>query len=274
MSGVSYEALYNMLQFNLYKSLIPIGIQDNDCSRLAMVHGVSEEELCRVIMDIQEINANSARKLSAELDLSGLTKKPVKIAFLGDSITSDRHSYLNIIRKVVEGSENIKILDYSISGHKSADLFTAMYPDVISEHVDIAHILIGTNDMRKMADDSGLFHTSPSEYKKNLDYVVRALIEDGTKVVLSTISPVCQEIVQKHYPNHRMLFMEEDRTMFNSIVKGIAEKYGAKINDMDEIYGRYSVEELTIEDGLHLNIYGQQLLALGVAKALMDAINE
>ena len=238
-TNVNYDALFNMVQFNIYKSLIPIGIQDTDYRRLALVHDVDEAILEQVISEIDANNSVYAKKLTNRFNLAKLAEKPVKLAFLGDSITSDRQSYLNIIRKAMDGQDNVTFLDFAISGQKSGDLFTIMYPNVISEHADIAHIMIGTNDMRRMDDDTLLYHTSPAEYEKNLDYIVRELVKDGTKVILTTISPVSQANAKKNYPNHRLLFTEEDRILFNDIVKRVAQKYGATVNDMDALYGQY-----------------------------------
>lgn len=271
-TNVNYDALFNMLQFNLYKSLIPIGIQDHDARRLAQVHDVDIAMIQQVISEIGENNAVYAKKLAEKFNLAKLAERPVKLAFLGDSITSDRQSYFNILRKAMAGRENVTFLDFSISGQKSGDLFTIMYPNIISVHADIAHIMIGTNDMRRMDDDTLLYHTSPAEYEKNLDYMVRELIKDGTKVILTTLSPVSQAKAKENYPNHRLLFLEEDRILFNDIIKRVAKKHGAIVNDMDALYGQYPVEELTIEDGLHLNALGQEVLTYGVVKTLLSIV--
>ena len=270
-NNISYGMLFSMMKFNIHKSLIPIGISDDDYPRLAKVYDADDALMEQVISTIEKSNTMYAQRLTDKFDLVKLIEKAVTLAFLGDSITSDRQSYFNIIRKAA-GNGAVTFLDYSISGQKSGDLFTIMYPDIISAHSDIAHVMIGTNDMRRMNDEMRLYHTSPEEYEKNLDYIVRALVNDGTKVILTTIPPVSQDKVSKNYPDHRMLFLEEDRILFNHILSHIAEKYGATLNNMDRFYCQHTPEELTIPDGIHLNALGQELLAYGVMQAILDVL--
>ena len=270
-NNISYGMLFSMMKFNIHKSLIPIGISDDDYSRLAKVYDADDALMEQVVSTIEKSNGLYAQRITEKFDFAKLIEKPITLAFLGDSITSDRQSYFNIIRKAT-GNGNAVFVDYAISGQKSGDLFTVMYPDIISVHSDIAHIMIGTNDMRRMNDEMRLYHTSPEEYEKNLDYIVRALVNDGTKVILTTIPPVSQEKVTKNYPDHRMLFLEEDRILFNHILSHIAEKYGATLNNMDSFYCQYTTEELTIPDGIHLNALGQELLSYGVMQTILDVL--
>lgn len=259
-------------KFNLHKSLIPIGIDDNDYQRLKAVYGVDDAWMEETLSQFAQSNARYAEKLRRSFDLDKLEKKPVKIAFFGDSITSDRQSYLNILKDAVKDSKNVTLVDMAISAHKSVDLFTAIYPNMVAEHADIAHIMIGTNDVRRINDAQRLYHTSPNEYEKNVDYVVSALVKDGTKVILTTIPPYSQEKADKSFVGAHVLFLEEDRTLFNGILHRIAKKYGAVLNDMDPLYHQYPVEEITLDDGIHLNEIGQDLLAQGVVKTILELV--
>lgn len=259
-------------KFNLHKSLIPIGIEDEDYERLKTVYGVDERWMQTTVARMKESNVRYAEKLLKQFDFSKLLKKSVKIAFFGDSITSDRQSYLNILKEALKDSENVVLTDMAISAHKSGDLFTAIYPNMVGLHAEIAHIMIGTNDVRRIDDEQCLYHTSPAEYEKNVDYVVSALVKDGTKVILTTIPPFSQEKAAKSFVGAHVLFREEDRKLFNEILKHIAEKYGAVFNDMDESYAQYPVENLTLEDGIHLNEIGQELLAQGVVKTILELV--
>lgn len=262
------DYLFNF-KFNLHKSVIPIGIDDHDYDRLKIVYGVNDDWIKKVVADIETSNSFYAEKLAKQFDLSILNKSPLKVIFLGDSITSDRQSYLNILKKATAGFENLKQIDMSISAHKSGDLFTATYPGIIAEHANIAHIMIGTNDVRQIDDENRKFHTSPEEYEKNVDYVVSELVKDGTKVILSTIPPYSQEKASTSFVGCRALFLEESRQLYNQILSRVAERNGALLNQMDPYYSAYKVEEITLVDGIHLNAIGQDLLAQGVVKSIM-----
>ena len=263
------DYLFNF-KFNLHKSLIPIGIDDHDYDRLKTVYGVSDEWMKQTVESIESSNKQHAEMLSSQFDFEKLNKKPIKIVFFGDSITSDRQSYLNILKIALQNYKNVQLVDMAISAHKSGDLFTATYPNMIGEHADIAHIMIGTNDVRQINDEDRAYHTSPEEYEKNVDYVVSELTKDGTKVILTTIPPYSQDKADKSFVGCRALFLEESRKLFNSILAWTAEKHGALLNQMDELYAPYTAEELTLTDGIHLNAIGQDLLAQGVMKSILE----
>ena len=260
-------------KFNLHKSLLPIGIDDHDYKRLEAVYGVDEAWMQQAVETIAASNRAQAAQLATRFDLRKLDAKPLKIAFFGDSITSDRQSYLNVLKTATAEFVNLTLVDMAISAHKSGDLFTALYPGMIGEHADIAHIMIGTNDVRQMDDAQRLFHTSPEEYEKNVDYVVSQLVQDGTQVILTTIPPFCEEKVTRGFAGCRALFCEQSRVLFNGILERIAARHGVLLNRMDTRYAPHAVADLTLDDGIHLNAAGQALLAQGVVDAIMQLVD-
>ena len=131
-----------------------------------MVYGVDSAWLRNEAALIRRANARCAAHLETQFNLSALSGKQAKIIFLGDSITSDRQSYLNILKQALSGTPDLKLIDLAISAQKSVDLFTGVYPDIIAQRADIAHIMIGTNDVRRIDDERRLYHTSPAEYEK------------------------------------------------------------------------------------------------------------
>ena len=265
------DYLFNF-KFNLHKSLIPIGIDDQDYERLKIVYGVSDEWMKQTVESINASNEKHAAALAKKFDLEPLNRRPIKIAFFGDSITSDRQSFLNILKIALRNEQNVKLVDMAISAHKSGDLFTATYPNMVGEHADIAHIMIGTNDVRQTDGEQRLYNTSPMEFEKNVEYVVSELVKDGTRIVLTTIPPYSQKKSSESFADCRAVFLEEGRKLFNEILARIARKYNVYLNQMDERYAEYSAEELTLNDGIHLNEIGQDILAEGVLKAIMELI--
>lgn len=270
MANTPVQDYHFNFKFNLHKSLIPIGIDDSDYVRLQTVYGVDEEWMQKTVSEFAQSNAHYAQLLKEEVDLSAFGRAPLKIAFFGDSITSDRQSYLNILKLATKEYPDVTLVDMAISAHKSGDLFTAVYPKMVDEHADIAHIMIGTNDIRRIDDELCLYHTSPAEYEKNVDYVVSALVKDGSKVILTTIPPFSREKSSRAFAKGKALFLEEDRQIFNAILAKVAEKYGAYLNQMDSLYAQYTPEQLTLDDGIHLNATGQELLLRGVVNSILE----
>ena len=265
------ERLFNF-RFNLHKTIFSIGVEDHDYAKLQEVYGVDSQWMQQTVSEFAQSNAQNAQQLKEECDLYALSLKPLKIVFLGDSNTSNRQSYLNILKAATVDYPQLQLIDKAVSGFKSGDLLTTIHPSVIDEHADIAHIMIGTNDFRRIADAKKLYHTSPAEFEKNLDYVVSAFIKDGSRVILTTIPRFSKEKSDKHFAKSNGTFEEEDRKLYNAIIEGIAYKYGAYLNKMDELFAQHTPEELTLPDGIHLCELGHGVLARGVADSIVNLI--
>ena len=272
MASISeQERLFNF-RFNLHKTIFSIGIEDHDYTRLQEVYDVDSQWMQQTVSEFAQSNAERAQQLREVCDLSALGVKPLKIVFLGDSNTSNRQSYMNILKSATADYPQLQLVDKAVSGFKSGDLFTTIHPGVIDEHADIVHIMIGTNDFRRMADCEKLYHTSPAEYEKNLDYIVSAFAKDGSRVILTTIPPFSKERSDKHFARSNGVFEEEDRQLYNAIIEKIAQKYGAYLNKMDELFSQHSPEALTVPDGIHLGELGHSTLALGVARSVLNLL--
>lgn len=272
MANISEQDRRFNFKFNLHKTVFSIGIEDNDYTRLQEVYNVDAEWMKAIISEFTQSNAYYAQQLNEKCDLSMLVNKPLKIVFLGDSNTSNRQSYLNILKAATEDYPQLQLVDKAISGFKSGDLFTAMHPGVVDEHADIAHIMIGTNDFRRIIDPAKIYHTSSAEFEKNVDYVVSALIKDGSKIIITTIPPFSKEKTDKHFSKSNGMFDEVDRQLYNSILENIAHKYGAYLNRIDTLYAQYTPEELTLPDGIHLSELGHYVLAQGVVHSILKII--
>jgi len=261
------------VKFNHHKSSIPIGIDDADHELLARMYGLSHEEYLDMVNEFEKSNEHYAKKLAEKIDLSPLHGKQIRIAFLGDSITSDRQSYMNIIRRALSDEKGIEIGDFAISGNISENLLGRFDPAVREYGADIAHIMIGTNDMIRINDDRLFFHVSPGEYEKNLDYVIGEFTKEGTKVIISTIPVFSLQKINDAYGEFKVLYRKEDREEFNDIIRKVASRYGATVNEMDPYYEGYDPYDLTEAEGIHLNALGHELMAEAVMKEIIESVN-
>lgn len=265
------ERIFNF-RFNLHKTIFSIGIEDHDYARLQEVYGVDAQWMQQMVSEFAQSNAQNAQQLKEVCDLSAFSCRPLKIVFLGDSNTSNRQSYLNILKAATEDYPQLQLVDKAVSGFRSGDVLTIMHLGVVAEHADIVHIMIGANDIRRMADCEKLYLTSPAEYERNLDYIVSTFVKDGSRVILTTIPPFSKERSDKHFARSNGVFEEEDRQLYNAIIEKIAHKYGTYLNKMDELFARYTPEELTVPDGIHLAELGHSTLALGVARSILNLL--
>ncbi len=261
--------LYNNIKFNMQKLILDV--PGEDALRLGRIFDAKEEEIRKLLDDFEDTIRRQAEEIRGSFDIPQVHESR-RIAFIGDSITSDRESFFNIIRKIYEGEERLTWIDAAISGDKSDDARMKLYERTMNHHPDIAHILIGTNDMRENLDEDGESCLSLPEYRRNLEYIVKRLRKEGISVILSTISPVLGEGVGKRFPDDNWVYQGSNIDAVNSIIEETAVKFGAKLNDMREVYGRYRAEEILFQDGLHLNAFGQRLLTEHVLTALGELL--
>lgn len=276
---VSNEKItYNLEEFRFrfkfrFHRLLTIPISEMDFERLAAIYGVNAELIAAETAEIEAHNMAYAKKITEQTELSCFGSVPqTRILFLGDSITADRKSYCEILKKVFAPWPQLQVFDTAVPGYKANDLYSCAYPETYGIHADVAHIMVGTNDFICSRETPFVHRVSVRDYEERLDYVVRHLIEDGTKVILSSVPVFSAQLAEKSLKIYHKQFREEDRLEYNRAVRAVAEKYGAVYNDMDGIYNAFLPEEITREDGYHLNEKGQELMASAVLQHLINLL--
>ncbi len=267
-----FETAFN-LKFNLHKAYIDIGVENSDV-RLMETYGFgSMEELQNALNSFKESTKNAAKEVVANCAKQAETNKEVTITYIGDSITSERESHMHIIKAILAQNPNIKVCDTAISGYKSGDVLTAMPINIIPTKPNICVVMIGTNDVRRTNDGSGIMHTSQREYERNLAYILDQLKKAGSKVLICTLPPFSMAKIDVALADFKILYTEEDLCAYNKVIESLASKFKCTLIDMRDTYKAHKPEDITIEDGLHLNVFGQTLLATKVWDSLADEIN-
>ncbi len=257
--------LYNNIKFNMQKLILDV--PDEDVRWLSHIFNAEEAEVRKLLHGFETTVSRQAEDIRKSRNIPKVHSNG-KIVFIGDSITSDRESYFNIIKKIYENEPGLTWIDAAISGDKSDDAKMKFYERVMNFHPDIAHILIGTNDMRENRDEDGESCIGLDEYRRNLVYMVKRLQKNKVHIILSTISPVLVDGIGKRFPDDHWNYQKANIDAVNSIIEEVAETFGAQFNDMRKVYGSYRAEEILLNDGLHLNALGQRLLAENVLTAL------
>lgn len=259
--------LYNNIKFNMHKLILEI--DEGDTSRLAAVFNASLQEVQEVIDEMRRTVMEQAARMREEMDLPQINASKT-VAFVGDSITSDRASYLNILREFYRGEDRITFVDAAVSGDKSDDAVMKFYFRTLNYRPDVVHILIGTNDLRHNNDTLGHSAVSLEDYRRNLAYLLGTLREKKIPTIISQIAPVLNERLSRRFPEDNWTYDYEEIKQANEIIRELAGEYGARLNAMEEIYSLYEPGELLLEDGLHLNELGQYLLTRQVARCLAE----
>lgn len=273
MSQLPYELLF-CHRFNLHK-LLGFEIDDDDLASIARIYGVPESELKAADDELRGRVKTAADKVRKDLNESSGSDtlrpvadsgEPLTYLALGDSITSDRTSYAKIIRELWGGEG---VIDAGISGDTVSDLTNRFYGDVLGQDFYAVSVFIGTNDSRGLGDGSGITNTSIREYEEKLDYFLRALKKLGAAVFVITLPPAKNSDIQ-------FFFGEESNWTYNAghlrdmneTIRKTAEQNGAEIVDLAAEIEGSGINPLD-EDGLHLNIEAQTLLAKMVLEKLI-----
>lgn len=189
-----------------------------------------------------------------------------KIAFLGDSITnfgwSHPDGYVRLIMLGLEVNEiKTAAIPAGISGNTSKDMLARLERDVISRHPVWMTLSCGVNDVWH-----GKTGVELEPYKQNITSIVDQCQTAGIKVMILSATMITEDpeanfnkqlagyndflaklAVEKH-----CLFADLNGAMQASVTHGVP---GQKVGNA-----------LTV-DGVHMNSWGNQMMADGVLKA-------
>jgi lysophospholipase L1-like esterase len=191
--------------------------------------------------------------------------KGQKIAFLGDSITSAGAKPAGYCRLVIDGLKKQGIettgIFAGISGHKSNQMLARLEKDVLSKKPDWMTLSSGVNDVWHGAGGVKL-----EDYKKNMTAIVDQAQAAGVKVMILTSTMIRED--QNNDLNGRLL-------PYNAFLKELAKSKGCLFADLNtEMQDALKTfpkdapkgNQLT-RDGVHMNAYGNIMMAKGVLKA-------
>jgi lysophospholipase L1-like esterase len=249
-------------KFNLYK---PSGllIEEEDLPSIARVYGVSLEELTKIDEGFRRnVEALSAAlpvddKPAAEPATDGTPS--VSIMAIGDSITSDRESYVKILNHYWRKDPSRRMLDAAVSGDTTADLIKRFHSTVLNREFQWAVLFIGTNDSFQLDDERRISVVSLDEYKRNIRFITETLIAEGKRLIQITIPPADNVRLRSFFPDANAVYTKEQIGEVNAFIREWAGGNGYHVADLAraiELQG----EDVLEPDGLHLNGRGQRLI--------------
>lgn len=188
-----------------------------------------------------------------------------KIAFLGDSITAAGAKPNGYCQLVLDGLKKQGVqtsgIFAGISGHKSNQMLARLDKDVLSKKPDWMTLSCGVNDVWHGARGVQL-----EDYKKNITAIVDQAQAAGVKLMILTSTMIKED--QENPLNQKLL-------PYNAFLKELAKSKGCLFADlnteMQETLKGFPDNapkgtRLT-RDGVHMNAYGNIMMAKGVLKA-------
>ena len=201
--------------------------------------------------------------------------QPVKIVFLGDSITQQAEDFedgfISLIRQNLV-QDKFELVGKGIGGNKVSDLLTRYKSDVIDLNPDIVFIYIGINDVWHKYD----FGTGSDIdlYEKGLRTIISDIKSLGSKIVLCTPTVIGENtgdfVLGNQFKDvETMEKMNGDLDTFSEVVRKLSNEYGTELLDLRKIFMDYLAENninndaagILTTDGVHLNEQGNKLIA-------------
>lgn len=184
------------------------------------------------------------------------TSEPLVI-FLGDSLTAglglaENQAYPALLdRKLDEGGNPIRVLNAGVSGDTTAGGLSRL-DWLLSQKPDVLVVGLGAND--------GLRALPVEESEKNLREIVRRAKAAGARVLL-----LGMQIPPNYGPEYT--------TAFAGMYPRIAEELDVPLVPflLDKVGG---IRELNLDDGIHPNARGQEILAENVLPYLEDLVEK
>jgi lysophospholipase L1-like esterase len=222
--------------------------------------------------------ADKVRKAADELLEDQMFKKQVQnlpfktgdvIVGLGDSITDDYQSWIEIIRSLLEKAlpeKQLKVINSGISGNTTTEIITRFLA-IVQEKPDWIICMAGTNDCRLHGKKPSKTLVSFEETEKNYE-MLRNFASTQTEAEWLWLTPPA--VIEKQIEEHWFLGSLQLRWRNSDIAK-IAElvrKSGDKVADVNKALDINTTPELLLEDGIHPSLEGQKLIAKTVIEAL------
>lgn len=208
-------------------------------------------------------------------------KSGEKIAFLGDSITAGGWGNpAGYVRLVLAGLEangvKAEAVPAGIGGHKSDQMLARLDKDVLSRKPQWMTLSCGVNDVWHgprgvPLDDamakSGSYDDKVSTrgtYKKNITAIIDQAQAAGVKPVILTATVI-----------HENLSSKENGLLapYNNFLRELAKEKHLPLADLNAMFQERIKaenkpnEKVLTSDGVHMNVEGNKLMAIGVLQA-------
>jgi len=244
---------------------------------LAQMAGLTETHIAEMFeVDLATYRANksaSARQaesaagellddaeFAAQLDRLPLQPGQTVVG-LGDSITDDDESWLEILRHALaarRGGDGLKVINAGVSGDTTSQVITRFLA-VIVEQPDWVVCLVGTNDSRWHGQSPTKTLVSVEETEKNYRMLRNfAAGQTSARWLWMTPPPAIEERIAAHW------FFSELQLMWrNENVAAVADavrRQDDAVVDLQAAFGCPADPALLLEDGLHPSLAGQKLI--------------
>lgn len=262
-----------MLQFFHYEKMLALmpGLSEG---LLATLNGFSLDDYRAIRAGFAEQARATARELLADGDFAALVDRlpfapGAVVAAIGDSITDDLQSWLEILRHLLDlrrPGDKIQIINAGISGETTMQLLARFF--AVADR-DPAWIICfaGTNDARRHGRRPRKTLVSLDESERNLREL-RHLGATQTTAKWLWITPATvieEQIAADPFLSGRQVMWRNDD--LRAVADAVRQQPDLHV-DLQPLFGTPADPGLLLSDGLHPNLSGQKVIVRAVVEAL------
>ncbi len=225
---------------------------------LAEYRGIKAAQAAAVRSAAEELLADVA--FAAQVDRLPLAPGGTVVG-VGDSITDDAHSWLEILRQVLalrRAQDDITICNAAVSGDTTNNLISR-FMGVVLRQPDWILCMVGTNDARRHGKQPSKVLVSLEETAQNLDMMRHfAATETTARWVWLTPSPVIEEKIPLDWHLGPLELSWTNRDL--SAIADLMRQQTDPVVDLQAALGFPVNPDLLRSDGLHPSLAGQKVI--------------
>lgn len=198
---------------------------------------------------------------------------PATIMTVGDSITTYRFSYAEILRALltlVEPEIPFRFHNEGRSGYTSTHGLEHTYTQYRAKAPAWVFLKYGVNDTKRFGGGRGKLLVSLQEYTANMARIIDGFLEIGAHVIVQSPSPVVETTVNVT-PEFQAMAMTWDNTDIQactSALSAITAERGVPLVDLCSVFTLRPDPALYVPDGLHPGPAGHRLMIEHVLDAI------
>ena len=169
----------------------------------------------------------------------------------GYGLNKEDHLSTVLQKNLNNNGLDVRIINASVSGDTTAGGLNRINWTLSEKNIDILVLGLGANDM--------LRGIKPNETKENLEKIIKIIIDKNIKIILAGM--IAPESHGKEY-----------RDKFNKIYSNLSDKYSLTFLPF-LLEGVALKPELNLEDGMHPNPKGVQIISKNIEKKITSLIN-
>lgn len=261
------------IEYNFQQIAAQLGIPIRTEAAAATI-GLPEDQYVSYTQSVIQQNravANELAQNSAVASLvDGIAAIGNQVLTMGDSITTCRYSYAEILRELL-APRGVSLSNWGVGGYTSNHALELSFNVKLREEQPaVVFLCYGVNDA-KYFGDVGKMLVSHNEYVANMTAVVNTMKNNTVaRIVLITPTPVVESIANHLEPGfHRdMRWRNADINRFGEALQHIGKSHSVPVIDMFAAFSDTPDPALYLDDGLHPNRAGQRLMLEHIANNL------